>query len=267
MFYINSYDLLKGIIQGPKIISDFYVKQMVDISCGECHWLVLEREDVKPLEKWTEADVMQWFKEMKMEEFMNIIKYEKINGKDILNGDETFFVNVMGMPDDQIKKIKYEINVVKYASCKKTKLWGWGSNKQGQLGDSYSTPFLKSPTLINLPEMKNENDYVVKVFCGKTFSLLFTKYGEIFITGNYDIKEASITNTTITPVSNNTSVNKKNRVGGFLKHKNSTPKPTQTRWVNITKEICFDSLNEETLKYIIIIIFLANTFSKLKKYY
>ena len=43
--------------------------------------------------------------------------------------------------------------------------------------------FYKIPVLIPLPQLPNEYDYFSKVFCGKTFSVLLSQFGEVFITG------------------------------------------------------------------------------------
>ncbi len=251
IFYINSADLNKmnTTTFSPKVIHDFTSKNIQEVACGENFWLLLEREEMKSLEKWNEVDVQEWFRSMDLDEFMNIIKYEKITGKDIVNADETFFVNIMGMMDDnQIKKIKYEINSVKNITCKKTNLWGWGSNKQGQLGQvNFNHTYIKSPRKINIPDMKHKNDFIIKIYCGKTFSLLQTKFGELYVTGNYSAKDkASLT------IQSNKEAN--NNSGTFYferkKHKNVDKKKDSIdlsklhRWVNITKEVCFDSLCE-----------------------
>jgi alpha-tubulin suppressor-like RCC1 family protein len=167
-----------------------------------------------------------------MEDFANVIKYTKINGRDILEGDETFFINVMGMEVDWIKKLKYELRNVKNPTCKDVKLYGWGSNKNGQLGLNSDKTFIKTPTLITLPDLTNENDYINKIYCGKTFSLLLTNYGEIFITGNYNPKIVQVNETAGT----NTNTNSKKTSNKFI------PTANLHRWVNITREICFDPL-------------------------
>lgn len=149
-----------------------------------------------------------------------------------------FFLNVMGMMDEnEIKKVKYEINRVKNVTVKKTQLWGWGSNKMGQLAQmDYSNSFIKVPTLINLPEMKNEQDYISKIYTGKSFALLQTKFGELYMTGNYTSKEKI----QVKEPNNNLNqppVNKKNRI------KSNTPvivNPILSRWVNVTKSMLFD---------------------------
>ena len=87
---------------------------------------------------------------------------------------------------------------------------------------------MKTPNNISIPELNNINDFVSNIFCGKTFSLLLTKFGEIYITGNYNPK---VINQNIEQTN---SQNKKNSKQDNKIHK----------WVNITKLICFDSLND-----------------------
>lgn len=248
IFYINSSDLnkMRTTTFSPKVVYDFKFTNFQDIASGENFWLLLEREEMKPLEKWSVPEVIEWFKTMNMDEFCNIIKYEKITGKDIVDADETFFVNIMGMMDEnQIKKVKYEMNNVKNVSCKKTKLWGWGSNKQGQLGQiNYNHNFFKTPTKINLPEMKHENDFIIRIYCGKSFSLLQTKFGELYVTGNYSAKDKANLQTENNEKNNLSRENHSGRKNKIVeKNKKEIGKAySQNRWVNITKEICFDSL-------------------------
>jgi hypothetical protein len=220
------------------------------MACGDIHWLVLERDEIKPIDKWDESEVIEWFKRMGLEDFINVIKYTKIKGRDILEGDESFFINVMGMEVDQIKKVKYELNNVKNPFCKNIKLWGWGNNKCGQLGQLNANTFIKAPTLINLPELSNQNDYIQKIYAGKNFSLILTKFGEIYLTGNYSPKDK-------VPAPQETNIENNSQQGGgrkksFAKEKQSVSKKEnpnagkkESRWVNITREVCFGALNGE----------------------
>lgn len=236
--------------------------------------MILEREDVPPLETWSEIDVYNWFKEMELDEFLNIIKYEKIKGSDLLKADNTFFLNIMGMEDDIIAKIKYEINKLRSnSSCRSMRLWGWGSNKNGQLAQmDYNKDYLKTLTRINLPEMKEDMDFIVSIKCLKNYSVLLTKFGEIYMTGNYSMKKKSEmsslfsnSNTTNNERGNNNNYqgnnnnntyqntrdskrNKRERKESNVSSNTNTNavilKPNN-KWVNVTKRICFDVLKED----------------------
>ena len=144
-------------------------------------FLLLEKEIVPPLSQWTTEEVYKWFEEMKLDDYLNIIKYEKISGKDLVIADNTFYENVMGMEEDQMKKVKYEVSRIKQGYGKNMKLWGWGSNKKGQLGlVNYSQAYVKTPTKLTLPILEQDMDSIEKIYCGKTFSLLLSKYGFIY---------------------------------------------------------------------------------------
>ena len=136
---------------------------------------------------WDSNELIEWFHKLDLSEFVNIIKYEKITGKDILNEDESFFEKVLGMPNDIYQKIRFEINNVKNPFAKNIKLWGCGSHKFGQLG-LFQSSYIKDnhyriPVQVPLPVLQNEYDFFSKVFCGKTFSIILSQYGEVFITG------------------------------------------------------------------------------------
>lgn len=44
---------------------------------------------------------------------------------------------------------------------------------------------IPGPKEIAIPEFENKNDYITKIECGKRNSAIITKFGEIWITGNY----------------------------------------------------------------------------------
>lgn len=264
LYFIPHSELSKNFLKNPKQITDTKFTNITEISCGDGYFMILEREDVPPLEKWTETDVYEWFKEMDLDEYLNIVKYEKIKGSDLINADETFFLNNMGMEDDIISKMKYEINQLRSNSkCKKMKLWGWGSNKNGQLGQmDYSESYLKNLTRINLPEMKEDLDFIVSIKCLKNYAVVLTKFGEIFITGNYSMKKkfdaiASANKNANNYNNNNNNYNnangtnhakdkknKRDRKDSNISNSNQAAKHINNRWVNITKRICFNVLKE-----------------------
>ena len=69
------------------------------------------------------------------------------------------------------------------------KLWGWGNNKNNQLGMiNYYLSYIKVTTLINLPEFQ-DNERIEKIYCRKGYSLIISNFENVFITGNYNIKD------------------------------------------------------------------------------
>ena len=219
-------------------------------------FLLLEKTRLKPLEEWNSEEIYKWFEEMELDDYLNIIKYQKITGKDIVQGGKDYLIDTMGILEDHMNKLNYEMNTLKFETSKDMKLWAWGNNKNGQLGLINNQTFIKLPTLINLPNLMND-DTIEKVYCYKTYSILLSKFGNIFITGNYDNKEHNKKNEN---VNQNNKKNKgknkhkeeKNKKGDKNKDKdknnekdiNNSNTP-ENKWINISQNICYTSYNTE----------------------
>ena len=188
-FSISEFSKIINIEPTFKLVSEQKFNNYYSMSNGENFWLLLEKKILPPLQEWTTNEIYKWFEELKFYDYLNLIKYEKITGKDIFEGDSDFFRNCIGMNDDNIKKLNYEISKIKLGLSKYLKLWGWGNNKNGQLGMiNYNLSYVKVPTLINLPEFQ-DNESIEKIYCGKGYSLIISNFGNVFITGNYNIKD------------------------------------------------------------------------------
>ena len=275
LFYITGNEISKMETTTIKFRTnkDMKFPNYYTMFAGDSHFLLLEKEIVPPLMNWTTEEVYKWFEEMKLDDYLNIIKYEKITGKDIYNADSTFFENVMGMEEDQMKKVKYEVTKIKQGYGRNTTMWGWGSNKKGQLGVlNYSSAYIKTPTKLKIPELSQEMDSIEKVYCGKTFSLLLTKFGNIYITGNYVLKDMEDKYNASKTKDDNTNVNvignrNKKQNKDIKKMKKDNVKKTielkHDRWIDITKDLCFNSISENYshfLKVKNIIIYQDNVF-------
>ena len=254
----------KKIIPKFKLFSDQKFPNFYTMSFSNNSFLLLEKTKLKPLEEWNTEEIYKWFEEMELDDYLNIIKYQKITGKDIVNGGKVFLLDVMGLLEDHINKLNYEIGTLKYETSKDMKLWAWGNNKNGQLGLMNNQTFVKLPTLIKLPNMMND-DTIEKIFCYKSYSVLLTKFGNIFVTGKYTIKEQKHNDKKIKEESNN----KKNK--GKNKHKEDKNKKgekkdkkenkekdnlinndlsSENKWINLSKDICYNyyNLNNSTKK-------------------
>ena len=254
-----------------KLFTDQKFPDFYTMSGSNNFFLLLEKEKIKPLEEWNSEEVYKWFEEMELDDYLNIIKYQKISGKDIIEGGKYYLLDTMGILEDHLNKVNYEISTLKFETSKNMKLWGWGNNKNGQLGLINYQNFVKVPTQINLPNMMPD-DTIEKIFCGKTYTVLLTKFGNLFVTGNYSVKEQANTNQ-----KNNNNHGKKNK--GKNKHLKDEHKEkdkkgdknkekdknkdkskdnenninnnyVENKWINISNNICYCSykLFEKTNK-------------------
>ena len=126
-------------------------------------------------------------------------------------------------------------------------------NKHGQLVIADMTKsFCKTHQKIVLPELNSEMDSIEKVYCGKSFSIIISHNGNVFITGNYLIKD-KVSKNEGDP--GDKKGNKSKRNNNHIKDNNKKltkknerkekkmqeMKIIKERWVDITKDICFES--------------------------
>ena len=247
--------------------NDFYT-----MNNSDNYFILLEKKKIPPFEEWKSEEISNWFEEMNLDEYLNIIKYKNITGRDIIKGGKEYLIDFMGIQEDHLNKINYEMSIIKKGSFKNMKLWGWGSNKNGQLGFVNYINFSKNPILINLPNLI-EDDTIEKIFCGKTFSVLLSKFGNIFITGNYFVKDKEKeknkkynfndnNNNNNNSNNNNKGKNDKGKKNNKEKNKGKKHKKdfekeniknekkedenqiiNENRWVNISKDISYSYYN------------------------
>ena len=264
IYSIPASDYKNYINQIPKfkLFSEQKFPNFYTISGYNNYFILLEKEKVKSLEEWNNDEIYKWFEEMELDDYLNMIKFQKITGKDIVQGGKDYLIDFMGVEEDHLNKLNYEINTLKFESSKNLKLWGWGNNKNGQLGLMNNQTFVKAPTQINLPNLMPD-DTIEKIYCDKTYSILLTKFGNIFITGNYSVKDQSNDNQKKNNNNNQSNQGKKNK--GKNKHhkdehkekgkKNDKNKEknkdneniennyVENRWINVSQNICYSSYN------------------------
>ena len=178
-----------------KICKDVKFPNYYTMSFGENHWILLEQKYRLPLNVWTNEEVLNWFeKELSFDDYLKVIKYQKVTGKNIIEGDRKYFRDILGMSINKIKQLcNKEIKKVEEGSITgDIKCFGYGSNKYGQLG-SLDIKYTKIPKKLQIPgnEIKNNNDFINKIICSNSISVLITKKGKIYICGNFNQKEKS----------------------------------------------------------------------------
>ena len=252
----------KKIVPKFKIFSEQKFPNFYTMNFSKNSFLLLEKTRLKPLEEWNNQEIYKWFEDMELDDYLNIIKYQKITGKDIVQGGKDYLLDVMGLEEDHINKLNYEMGTLKFETSKDMKLWGWGNNKNGQLGLTNNQTFIKLPTQVDLPNMMPD-DTIEKIFCYNEYTILLTKFGNIFVTGKYKLKEQSHTSKkNNTNNTNNQANNKKNKGKNKHKEENKNKKGDKNKdkeknnekdtnalnnnnnnWINISQNICYTSYN------------------------
>ena len=176
-----------------KICKDVKFKNYYTMAFGENHWILLEQQFRLPLNGWTTEEVYKWFEqELGFDDYLKVIKYQNVTGKNIIEGDRKYFKDILGMSVNKIKQlINKEIKKVEEGSIKgNPKFFGYGNNKYGQLG-LINIKYTKIPKKLEIPEneINNNNDFVVKVICSNAISVLITRKGKIYACGNFNPKE------------------------------------------------------------------------------
>ena len=189
---IENQENEKEILSFYKINQGLKFQNYYTMSFGENFWILLEQNYKNPLIDWTMEEILDWFeKDIDFEEYLKVVKYQKVNGKNIVEGDKKYFKDILGMSSNKIKQLtNKEIKKVENGSVKNIKIWGYGNNRFGQLGLA-STKYSKIPIKLEIPEndLKLNNDFIVKIICSNTISLLITKKEKIYICGNFNQKE------------------------------------------------------------------------------
>ena len=176
-----------------KICKDIKFRNYYTMAFGENHWILLEQNFRLPLNQWNNEEVIQWFeKELCFDDYLKVIKYQNVTGKNIIEGDKKYFKDILGMSANKIKQLcNKEIKKVEDGSIiGESKFFGYGNNKYGQLGFT-DIKYTKIPKKMEIPinEIKNNNDFVNKIICANTLSILLTKKGKIYKCGNFNPKE------------------------------------------------------------------------------
>ena len=231
-----------------KICKDIKFRNYYTMAFGENHWILLEQNFRLPLNQWNNEEVIQGFeKELCFDDYLKVIKYQNVTGKNIIEGDKKYFKDILGMSANKIKQLcNKEIKKVEDGSIiGESKFFGYGNNKYGQLGFT-DIKYTKIPKKMEIPinEIKNNNDFVNKIICANTLSILLTKKGKIYTCGNFNPKEK---NSVIKgekeekeiEIEKNNNKKKKNRNKKGKENKGGKKEEIQDKnlWVEISHEI------------------------------
>ena len=153
------------------------------IASGIVHSIAMSQEIIPPLKEWNNSKLIEWSETNGFEDYVNIMKYKKITGKEISEADAIYCQDVLGMVDENImQKFIKERGRYERSMIGKTLLYGWGVNTAGALASRANSCKYSNPTSIAIPELVD--DHVEKLFCGFKTSALITVKGSLWIAGN-----------------------------------------------------------------------------------
>ena len=108
---------------------------IVKIAAGPNHFLALKKVVRPAFADWTPMMIHDWLESTRLDFIQNIVKNRRIDGKTILNAPDSFYLDTLGIEDEnKAFKLKHLIESLKEECILEQTLFGWGDNKLGQLG-------------------------------------------------------------------------------------------------------------------------------------
>jgi phage host-nuclease inhibitor protein Gam len=85
------------------LVPYFENKSIVKVWSGFYYYIVLSRsEDV--LKKWDTSKVLEWLKKEGFDDFINIMRTEKVDGKKLLEMDKKYMADVLGITNSNVQQ-------------------------------------------------------------------------------------------------------------------------------------------------------------------
>jgi hypothetical protein len=148
------------------------------IASGIVHSIAMSQEIIPPLKEWSNTKLIEWSEASGFEDYVNVMKYKKITGKEISEVDVAYCQDVLGMVDENLmRKFIKERRRYEESTIGKTLLYGWGLNNGGALASRANSCKYFNPTSIAAPELVD--DHIEKLFCGFKTSALITARGSL----------------------------------------------------------------------------------------
>lgn len=155
------------------------------IFSGFTYFYAIEKYQQKLL--WENDDVRKWARENGFGEYDNILRYENVSGKQIAKANEVYLKNTLGITSEaRQKQFREGILQAMDKPSLAHRLYGWGSNKFGQI-------CLPASAQQPLTEIKLQLDETVaNLACGRHTVVVVTTKGAIWINNGAASHELSM---------------------------------------------------------------------------
>lgn len=130
---------------------------------------------------WKPSDVIEFQHKLGFYDFDNVITYDNINGKKLVNIDKNYIQNKFGQTSEaKIQRLLKEIKLVSNVIYKNPEVYMWGNNSKGQLAlnsENNNIAYAKKSELPILPK----NDNINEIKFGKLNTFCQTELGKMFV--------------------------------------------------------------------------------------
>lgn len=169
------------------LVPYFENRSVIKVWSGFYYYVVLCRSEYV-LNKWDTPKVLEWLKKEGFDDYINIMRTEKIDGRKLLEMDRKFMSDRLGILNTNLQqKMLMSIQQHEEISYQGDELYGWGRNDNGQLGNTMMQ-FAQKPIRIKLPDF-SRNEHVEDVVCGWLNTIVISSAGRMFVSGKENEKE------------------------------------------------------------------------------
>ena len=155
-------------------VKDLYSNSILSV-------LITKNNKVKKLEDFTNEDLVEWFRYLKLSKFEDTIKYSKLTGKQIEKFDRQEFEKLLGFPYDspEINHLYLHNRLISKGFYKTPEVIGHGYNGNNELGINTGNNVVQDYQDFKI-ELNDFTDNIADIkICGVT-SFLTTLKGRLF---------------------------------------------------------------------------------------
>ncbi|KRX07643.1 Sterile alpha motif/pointed domain [Pseudocohnilembus persalinus] len=186
--YEDKDNLIKGF---SPFIRAFKEKNIVHIFSDRSTYFAIERKQVPPISEWDNEKVLSFMESIQLQDYINIAKYENLDGKKLQNITKNYMIKTMGLIKEDLQtKLITEIIKHKEALDLEEKIYAWGKNDYGQLGLPISSN-INQPIHVQIPGLK-KGEFIQDIqLCWKN-TVIFTNENQVYCTDSSTTRRAII---------------------------------------------------------------------------
>lgn len=72
-------------------------KHIIKVFAGLHSCFAIEKEIILPISEWKNEEVLKWAENIGFDDYVKILKYENVNGKQLANADKNFLIDKLGI--------------------------------------------------------------------------------------------------------------------------------------------------------------------------